>query len=117
MESETTWESIFREDTDFVFFFDFLASAGAPGDPRTKDSENYFYIFYGMPEHVMPEHEMPDAGCRVSCYHVVTDFPSHDNPRSGPAGPEPKFFVKFIFPPEPDGRIRRKKLHTGHRSP
>ena len=30
--------------------------------------------------------------------------------------PEPKFFVKFILGPEPDSRIRRKKLHTGHRS-
>ena len=29
--------------------------------------------------------------------------------------PEPKFFVKFILGPEPDSRIRRKKLHTGHR--
>merc|ERR1712115_516999 len=65
MESETTWESIFREDTDFVFFFDFLASAGAPGDPRTKNSENYFYIFYGMPEHEMPDAGTRDAGCRV----------------------------------------------------
>ena len=26
------------------FFFDFLASPGAPGGFRTKNSENYFYI-------------------------------------------------------------------------
>ena len=37
--------------------------------------------------------------------------------RNTTSPPEPKFFVKFIFPPEPDGRIRRKKLHTTHRSP
>ena len=37
--------------------------------------------------------------------------------RNTTSPPEPKFFVRFIFPPEPDGRIRRKKLHTTHRSP
>ena len=70
-----------------IIFFDFLASPGAPGGFRTKNSENYFYIFYGIRETGiretempgawcrMPEHEMPGAGCRVSCYHVVTDFP------------------------------------------
>ena len=37
--------------------------------------------------------------------------------RNTTSPPEPKFFVKFILGPEPDGRIRRKKLHTTHRSP
>ena len=37
---------------------------------------------------------------------------THDPPRSGPAGPGPKFLSKFIFGPEPDGRIRRKKKYT-----
>ena len=36
--------------------------------------------------------------------------------RNTTSPPEPKFFVKFILGPEPDSRIRRKKLHTGHRS-
>ena len=36
--------------------------------------------------------------------------------RNTTSPPEPNFFVKFILGPEPDERIRRKKLHTGHRS-
>ena len=41
---------------------------------------------------------------------AITEFRKTTSP------PEPKFFVKFILGPEPDSRIRRKKLHTGHRS-
>ena len=41
----------------------------------------------------------------------ITEFRNTTSP------PEPNFFVKFILGPEPDGRIRRKKLHTPHRSP
>ena len=33
--------SIGRKKVDF--FFDFLASPGAPGVPRTKNSENYIF--------------------------------------------------------------------------
>ena len=31
----------------------------------------------------VPEHELPGAGCRVPCYHVVTDFPFNGFLRRG----------------------------------
>ena len=37
-------------------------------------------------------------------------------PRSGPAGPEPKFLSKFIFGPEPDSAPYDFFLTTPHRS-
>ena len=49
------------------------------------------------------------AGCRLR-------LPGSRQPPVTTSPPEPKFFVKFILGPEPDSRIRRKKLHTGHRS-
>ena len=38
-----TWPKLFDRKND-IFSFDFLAFPGAPRGPRTKNSENYFYI-------------------------------------------------------------------------
>ena len=43
-------EQIYFQHQIFDFFLDFLAFPGVPGGPRTKNSENYFYIFYGIRE-------------------------------------------------------------------
>ena len=54
--SESKWPKFFDVTKIFwqkkmsFFFFDFWAFCGAPGGPRTKNSENYFYIFYGIRE-------------------------------------------------------------------
>ena len=55
------------------------------------------------------------SGGQMGC-PIVFRGPNTES-RKTTSPPETIFFVKFIFPPEPDTRIRRKKLHTGHRSP
>ena len=46
-------------ETNVFFFFDFLASPGPPGGPRTKNSENYFYIFLRNPGNWNPGNRNP----------------------------------------------------------
>ena len=46
-----TWPNFFDRKKSLFFLFDFVAFPGAPGGPRTKNSENYFYIFYGIREY------------------------------------------------------------------
>ena len=42
-----------------ICFVDFLAFPGAPGGPRTKNSENYFYIFLRNPGNWNPANRNP----------------------------------------------------------
>ena len=46
----------------------------------------------------------------------IPDFRLTTTPRSGPAGPEPKFLSQFIFGTEPDTAPYDFFLHTIHRS-
>ena len=80
-------------------------------------------IVHGVPTRYGSERNTRSASLAIDSQAVSLAIDSQavslaiTESRNTTSPPEPKFFVKFILGPEPDSRIRRKKLHTGHRSP